>query len=521
MLADSFGLASTADALRSLRAQKGSMVAACEKDSAEATILVVSSQDFRRHRLAYMRFPVLFVSSVVCLHFSLLSLASLFDWPGYPFSDGSPGGDHMTMFRTHAPTIIMMLLVVAIPSPLWTARSFEPIIALSIVLLILVYAFPWEFLSGPPAPACSDLPLGSTWPDASNTTMHQWGSADAAGVSPSVWSDVVPRLSFHEVDGSLRFSPGVSSLIASAVRESVMNRMVTDNVVFVFAVVSPMPPMITWLLLLAFNVCKYMRHSHLLTWSAHATGRCLVSDSLPSPTSIVLSMLVALVVVLVVHHFHRQVRPRSPSAAFGRLPSPTIILFCFYPYTAFYLPPSPLQSFLIKRLKDHQCAMRIDQLNAEKQRLEYATISHSTCLTQRPCTALCTQGTCHTEHALPLQSAAFCALLRSVFCCTLCSAALCSLHSPAAVRCVCPTATSALWSSKPRTASCPASRLHSRAGPRSRSAMTRPLTRRPPHSASAPPQPPWRLLTCERPPPRMERQETDVFHQGERSMTCI
>ena len=92
--------------------------------------------------------------------------------------------------------------------------------------------------------------------------------------------------------------------------------------------------MITWLLLLAFNVCKYICHSHMLTWTARESGHCLTTGSLPSLVPLFFSQLMALGVVILVHHFHRQ-------------------------------------SFLIKRYKDLQSAMRIEQLKAEKQRLEY------------------------------------------------------------------------------------------------------------------------------------------------------
>ena len=231
--------------------------------------------------------------------------------------------------------LLLIVLVVLISSPLWTARTFEPILALIMVLLIIVYAFPWELATNfkdysATYPSCSTLPLGWTWSDDANATAP----------SHYAGSNVLPLLKFKDVEGKLRFSPSVSALFESAVRNGVTNQMVQDNVNYIVAIVSPLPPMITWLLLLAFNLCKCMHQSHLLIWDQshlllpHASGHCLFSNLLPSDESIIFSMVSALVVILFIHNFHRQ-------------------------------------SFLIKRLKDQRSAMRIEQLKAEKQRLEY------------------------------------------------------------------------------------------------------------------------------------------------------
>jgi len=120
-----------------------------------------------------------------------------------------------------------------------------------------------------------------------------------------------------------------------------MTQFVQDYLTFLACVALPMPPMITWLLVIAFNVCNYLHHSHLLTWTLRdfnvqfpLHSHCLVGHSLPSLVPLVCSMLVALGVVLLAHHFRRQL-------------------------------------FLVQRFEDHQAALRIEQLKAEKQRLEY------------------------------------------------------------------------------------------------------------------------------------------------------
>ena len=211
-----------------------------------------SNVEFRRYRHSAFRRPIQMLGAVVSLHLLMLSFSTLFDWKWYPFSGGAISIDVwdfnavMRIVRCHGPTVpTLAIWSVTYSERLWTTRNFEPLILLYILSLLFIYAFPWEqVIHGPQALACVDAAAPTLSDEEANTTV--WGRERAwlsFGVSAS--SDHRPLL-----------SPPLERLLRSSIEVQMQNCVVQNLIIFGLTVISPLPALLTWLLLVFFIVCK-------------------------------------------------------------------------------------------------------------------------------------------------------------------------------------------------------------------------------------------------------------------------
>ena len=90
-------------------------------------------QDYLEYSFATWTRRVRIIARVCAVYWSLLSLASIFDWSWYLSSTGHPT-NAVDAIQTHAPTCILLVFNVVLHTPLWSPARFQATLSLVIVL---------------------------------------------------------------------------------------------------------------------------------------------------------------------------------------------------------------------------------------------------------------------------------------------------------------------------------------------------------------------------------------------------
>ena len=90
-------------------------------------------QDYLEYSFATWTRRTKIIARVCAVYWSLLSLASIFDWDWYLSSTGHPT-NAVDAIQTHAPTCILLVFNVVLHTPLWSPARFQATLSLVIVL---------------------------------------------------------------------------------------------------------------------------------------------------------------------------------------------------------------------------------------------------------------------------------------------------------------------------------------------------------------------------------------------------
>ena len=98
-------------------------------------------QDYLEYSFATWTRRAKIIARVCAVYWSLLSLASIFDWSWYLSSTGHPT-NAVDAIQTHAPTCILLVFNVVLHTPLWSPARFQATLSLFIVLTGLGFLLP-------------------------------------------------------------------------------------------------------------------------------------------------------------------------------------------------------------------------------------------------------------------------------------------------------------------------------------------------------------------------------------------